>query len=74
MSTSSGRFAVPALALFALLTTVDAAGAWTCTATSRVASGWGMSPYRGTAQQIALSQCAVRTPRGLMCRIRTCRR
>ena len=62
-----------AAAVFLLLS-VESASAWTCTATSRYASGWGMSPYRATASSIALSQCAVRTPRGHMCRIRTCRR
>jgi hypothetical protein len=30
-------------------------------------------PNLATARSIALTQCAVRTPRGLICRIRSCR-
>jgi hypothetical protein len=30
-------------------------------------------PNLATARSIALTQCAVRTPRGLICRIQTCR-
>lgn len=62
-----------AAAAFFLLLSAETAFAWTCTATSRYASGWGASPSRATASRIALGQCAVRTPRGHYCRIRSCR-
>ncbi|HXQ46276.1 MAG TPA: hypothetical protein VN806_06640 [Caulobacteraceae bacterium] len=52
---------------------VSAAYAHVCYAHSRVAYGWGSSPYLGTAKVIALRECAVRTPRGLVCYITSCR-
>ena len=30
-------------------------------------------PNLATARSLALSQCAIRTPRGLICRIKSCR-
>lgn len=63
-----------ALAGLALVVTIDAAAAWGCTARSRFASGWGIASCRSCAAQIALNQCAIRTPRGYMCRISSCRR
>lgn len=65
-----GLFVVP-VALFA---SIGPAEAWQCTARSRTAMGWGVSPHRAVAANIALRQCAVRTPYGLMCRITSCRR
>ncbi|MCE1234982.1 MAG: hypothetical protein LWW93_01360 [Hyphomicrobiales bacterium] len=50
------------------------AAAWQCTARSRAAMGWGVSSSRSSASQRALRECAVRTPRGMMCRITRCRR
>jgi hypothetical protein len=53
-----------------LLTTafsVSAVDAHVCHARSRVATGWGSSPYLATANAIALRECAVRTPRGMVC-------
>jgi hypothetical protein len=44
----------------------------TCYAHSRTAYGYGYSPSRAVAIRIALSQCAIRTPRGLVCRITSC--
>lgn len=58
----------------ALLGSIGPAEAWQCTARSRTATGWGISASRAVAARIALQQCAVRTPRGLMCRITRCRR
>ena len=46
---------------------------YTCTARSRVAFGVGTSGLLATARTIALYQCAIRTPRGLTCRITRCR-
>ena len=49
------------------------AEAWYCRANSPTGSwGWGSSPYRGRAVSIALTQCAVRTPRGYVCRLLYC--
>lgn len=58
----------------ALLAGIAPAEAWQCTARSRTAMGWGVAGNRAVAAQIALRQCAVRTPYGLMCRITRCRR
>ncbi len=50
------------------------ASAWYCRATSGSGAwGWGRSGSLYRAQRIALSQCAIRTPRGYWCRIRYCR-
>jgi hypothetical protein len=51
------------------------AGAWTCGARSRT-GGWGVgwAPSLWRAKRIALSNCAVHTPRGYYCRITSCRR
>jgi len=37
------------------------------------AYGWGKSPNLASAKRTALSECAVRTPRGQTCRITSCR-
>ena len=51
----------------------QAAQAWYCKATSPTGSwGWGRSEYRGQAVSIALNECAIRTPRGYVCRLRYC--
>lgn len=50
-----------------------AAASWYCTAHSPHASGWGKSPNLGIAKRIALNECAVRTRRGKVCRITSCR-
>lgn len=62
-----------AAALVALVASTSSASAWVCRADSRNAFGWGSSPRLAVAKQIALSQCAVRTPRGRYCRITACR-
>jgi hypothetical protein len=49
-----------------------AASAWVCYARSPVAYGWGSSGYLGSAKLIALRECAVRTPRGMVCVITSC--
>jgi hypothetical protein len=46
---------------------------YTCTARSRVAYGVATSGVLATARRGALYQCAVRTPRGLVCLITRCR-
>lgn len=43
-----------------------------CKATSRVAYGVGYSMSLAQAKGIALVQCAARTPRGMVCRVRRC--
>jgi hypothetical protein len=43
-----------------------------CIAHSRVAYGYGYSYNLYSARAIALSQCAIRTPRGLYCAITSC--
>jgi hypothetical protein len=54
--------------------TAGAASAHICYARGGTgATGWGRSPYLGTARSIALAECAVRTPRGYMCYITGCR-
>jgi hypothetical protein len=50
----------------------NAASAFVCYAYSPVAYGWGSSGYLGTAKVIALRECAVRTPRGMVCVVRSC--
>ncbi len=50
------------------------ASAWTCYATSRTGSyGWGRGGSLGYAQRRALHECAIRTPRGYTCYLRSCR-
>jgi hypothetical protein len=45
-----------------------------CTARSPTGSyGYGYSPRLGTARAIALSQCAIRTPRNRVCILTGCR-
>lgn len=46
--------------------------AWKCVATSP--SGWGVghSPWQGTAANIALNECAIRTPWGQACYVQEC--
>ena len=60
-------------AVVALAASATTASAWYCRADSRNAYGWGSSSNLGSAKRIALSQCAVRTPRGRYCRITSCR-
>jgi hypothetical protein len=43
-----------------------------CIAHSRVAYGYGYSLSLAQSKAIALSQCAIRTPRGLLCVITSC--
>jgi hypothetical protein len=64
-----------AIGVAVVLTTtlsVSAAYAHVCYAHSRVAYGWGRSGYLSSARVIALRECAVRTPRGLVCVITSC--
>ena len=45
-----------------------------CTARSRTGSyGYWTAPALSTARRGALTQCAIRTPRGVLCRITSCR-
>ena len=66
--------ALPFLAILTLFGFMPTeASAWYCRATSPTGGwGWGRSDYRGNATSIALNNCAVNTPRGYVCRIRTC--
>jgi len=43
-----------------------------CIAHSRVAYGYGYSVSLASSKAIALSQCAIRTPHGLLCVITSC--
>ncbi len=43
-----------------------------CEARSNYAWGWGQHASCGRAKQIALTQCAVRTPRGAYCYVTFC--
>jgi len=46
---------------------------YACTARSRVAMGyWKNAPNLATAKLNALRECAIRTPRGLVCVITAC--
>jgi hypothetical protein len=67
------KLVIGAAVLLTAALSVSAASAHVCYAHSRVAYGWGQSPYLGTAKVIALRECAVRTPRGLVCYITSCR-
>jgi hypothetical protein len=50
------------------------AAAWTCHARSPTGSwGWGSAGSIPAAQRRALYECAIRTPRGYVCRITRCR-
>ena len=50
------------------------AEAWYCAARGTTgATGWGTSPWLGTARNIALRECAVRTPWRARCYIMYCR-
>lgn len=72
--TSHRRLALLAgLGAVALAASTLSASAAYCTAYSRSAYGWGSSPSLAQAKRIALAQCAMRTPRGQWCRIRSCR-
>ena len=72
--TSILKVAAIAVAPFVILALdVTEAQAWYCKATSPTGSwGWGRSGYRGQAVSIALNECAIRTPRGYVCRLRYC--
>ena len=65
--------AVTVTVLLASAVCATTAGAHACTAHSVQAMGYGVSPRLATAKVIALANCAVRTHRGLMCRITACR-
>ena len=72
------KFLAIAAAVAAIFTTVSfvspsTAEAAYCEARSRVANGWGRSPYLNEARQRALYECAIRTPRGYTCYITQCR-
>jgi|NGEPerStandDraft_6_1074524.scaffolds.fasta_scaffold05480_2 hypothetical protein len=63
-----------ALAMFGLAMSASEASAWYCRASSATGNwGWGRSVYLANARAIALTQCAIRTPRGFTCYIRYCR-
>ncbi|HTP77292.1 MAG TPA: hypothetical protein VMJ73_09955 [Rhizomicrobium sp.] len=68
--------ALAAVCAFAVLATASEANAraYKCTARSPVAYGWFISPSLSVARYNALRQCAIRTPRGLVCLIRSCYR
>ena len=68
------KVAAVAVAPFVILALdTQEAQAWYCKATSPTGSwGWGRSEYRGQAVSIALNECAIRTPRGYVCRLRYC--
>jgi hypothetical protein len=63
------------LALSAISVVPTAASAeWYCMArTTTGAWGEGWSPSQAAARKIALTECAVRTPRGLVCVITACK-
>jgi hypothetical protein len=65
---------IAALCAASLLATATDASArvYKCTARSPVAFGWFISPNLSVARYNALRQCAIRTPRGLVCLIRSC--
>ena len=64
---------IAAATLLALIPTD--ASAWYCRASSATGAwGAGWAGYRNVANQIALTNCAVRTPRGVMCWTNFCRR
>ena len=66
------RIVVAAAALASVAFSASAASAFVCYARSPVAYGWGSSGSLGTAKVIALRECAVRTPRGLVCVVTNC--
>lgn len=65
---------IASAAVFAGLATAIPAKAYACycEARSSYAWGWGQHGYCSRAQQIALSQCAIRTPRGYYCYVTFC--
>lgn len=67
-------FFVSLIGLALLAVSAESADAWQCNARSRTATGWGIASTRSAASYRALSECAIRTPRGYMCRITRCRR
>jgi hypothetical protein len=62
------------LALCSIVVTPTAALAeWYCMATSPTGTwGEGWAPVNATARGVALTECAVRTPRGYVCLITAC--
>lgn len=68
------RKILPILAAFAILALIPTeASAWYCRASSPTGSwGWGRALYQTVAGRIALTNCAVRTPRGFVCYITYC--
>ncbi len=67
------KLAIGAIAALTTAFSVTAAQAHICYAHSRVAYGWGSAAYLRTARTIALANCSIRTPRGMMCWITSCR-
>lgn len=68
------RKIAPIVAGLALLAFVPTdASAWYCQARApNGAWGWGRAVSRLAANRIALTNCAVRTPRGLVCYTTSC--
>ncbi len=61
------------LGAFALMLIPMEASAWSCRADSPSAYGWSSNYYSlNAARRRALNECAVRTPRGQVCRITYC--
>jgi hypothetical protein len=58
---------------FTVFAPVDAEAAWVCNAKSRSAwgTGWHTNSRRYAVRR-ALAECAIRTPRGQVCRIISC--
>lgn len=56
------------------LMSVEAQARWVCRAYSPTGSyGWGAhNTSQGYARERALAECAIRTPRGYVCRLRSC--
>jgi hypothetical protein len=66
-------FSVFALAVVALIPST-ASAEWYCLAKSPTGSwGEGWSPAKAAAAKIALAECAVRTPRGQVCVLTSCK-
>jgi len=52
---------------------VQTAHRWTCVARSRTSMGYEVSTSLAVAKRGALAQCAVRTHRGLVCVLTSCK-
>ncbi|HLI67566.1 MAG TPA: hypothetical protein VKU90_14480 [Caulobacteraceae bacterium] len=66
------RVVVGVVSALSVLAMPLVASAYTCYSRSPAATGWETSPYLAVAQRGALYQCAIRTPRGYICRITRC--